>query len=70
MPPRKRIGDILKEEGFITEEQLQIALAEQKKTGELLGSILFGLGFISQKSLLRYDDSGEGDYIISKTKTF
>ncbi|MBE0500702.1 MAG: Flp pilus assembly complex ATPase component TadA [Desulfuromonadales bacterium] len=53
MPPRKRIGDILKEEGFITEEQLQIALAEQKKTGELLGSILFGLGFISQKSLFK-----------------
>ena len=39
--------------GFITEDQLQIALQEQKKTGELLGSILFGLGFISQKSLFK-----------------
>ncbi len=53
MPPRKRIGDILMEEGFINEEQLQIALSEQKKTGELLGSVLFGLGFISQKSLFK-----------------
>ena len=53
MPPRKRIGDLLMDEGFITEDQLQIALVEQKKTGELLGSILFGLGFISQKSLFK-----------------
>jgi type IV pilus assembly protein PilB len=53
MPPRKRIGDILMEGGFITEDQLQIALTEQKKTGELLGSILFGLGFISQKALFK-----------------
>jgi type IV pilus assembly protein PilB len=53
MPPRKRIGDILMDGGFITEDQLQIALAEQKKTGELLGSILFGLGFISQKALFK-----------------
>jgi type IV pilus assembly protein PilB len=53
MPPRKRIGDILLDEGFITDEQLQIALQEQKKTGELLGSVLFGLGFISQKDLFK-----------------
>lgn len=31
-PPRKRTGDILLEEGFITDEQLQLALQEQKKT--------------------------------------
>lgn len=53
MPPRKRIGEILMENGFITETQLQVALEEQKKTGELLGSILFGLGFISQKNLFK-----------------
>jgi type IV pilus assembly protein PilB len=53
MPPRKRIGDIMLENGFITEDQLQIALDEQKKTGELLGSVLFGLGFISQKNLFK-----------------
>jgi type IV pilus assembly protein PilB len=53
MPPRKRIGEILMDNGFINEAQLQIALDEQKKTGELLGSILFGLGFISQKDLFK-----------------
>lgn len=53
MPPRKRIGEILRDDGFITEEQLQTALTEQKKTGELLGSVLFSLGFISQKDLFK-----------------
>ncbi len=53
MPPRIRIGDILLEHGFVTEEQIQIALEEQKKTGELLGSVLYGLGFLSQKDLFK-----------------
>lgn len=51
MPPRKRIGERLIEAGLITEEQLQTALQEQKKTGELIGSILFSRGFISQSDL-------------------
>ena len=51
MPPRKRIGDLLTEKGYITDEQLTIGLAEQKRTGELLGSVLFSLGFLSQKDL-------------------
>jgi len=53
MPPKKRIGDLMLDQGLITDEQLQIALQEQKKTGELLGSILFTLGFISQKDLFK-----------------
>lgn len=50
---RKRIGEILLEEGRITQEQLQTALAEQKRTGELLGAILFSHGFITQQDLFR-----------------
>ncbi|MEK6743461.1 MAG: ATPase, T2SS/T4P/T4SS family [Nitrospirota bacterium] len=53
MIQRKRIGDILREEGRVTEEQIQIALQEQKKTGELLGAILFSHGFITQQDLFR-----------------
>ena len=53
MPPKKRIGDILIDQGFITAEQLQVALQEQKKTGELLGSVIYSLGFISQKDLFK-----------------
>ncbi len=48
---RKRIGERLIEAGLITEQQLQVALEEQKRTGELIGAILFSLGFISQKDL-------------------
>ena len=53
MLTRKRIGDILIEEGRITDQQLQIALSEQKKTGELLGAILFSHGFITQQDLFK-----------------
>jgi type II secretory ATPase GspE/PulE/Tfp pilus assembly ATPase PilB-like protein len=48
----KRIGDRLLEAGLITEDQLRVALDEQKKTGELIGAILFSKGFISQQNLL------------------
>ena len=48
---RKRIGEHLIEAGLITQEQLEIALEEQKKTGELIGAILYEHGFISQKDL-------------------
>src|SRR6185369_4943324 len=54
MPPKKRFSDLMREQGLITDEQLQLALEEQKKTGELLGSILFSLGFISQKDLFKF----------------
>jgi len=48
---RKSIVERLIDAGLITQEQLQIALQEQKKTGELIGAILYGNGFISQKDL-------------------
>lgn len=53
MAPKKRIGDIMIEQGLVTQEQMEIGLQEQKKSGELLGSVLFGLGFISQKDLFK-----------------
>jgi type II secretory ATPase GspE/PulE/Tfp pilus assembly ATPase PilB-like protein len=53
MAPKKRIGDIMIEQGLITQEQLEIGIQEQKKSGELLGSVLFSLGFISQKDLFK-----------------
>ncbi len=48
---QKRIGERLIESGLITAEQLKIALEEQKRTGELIGAILFSLGFISRTDL-------------------
>jgi len=53
MPPKKRIGDMMIEQGLITQEQLEIGIQEQRKSGELLGSVLFSLGFVSQKDLFK-----------------
>ena len=48
-----RLGDVLIEYGYITEQQLQTALAQQKQfKGKLLGSILIDLGYITEKQML------------------
>ena len=49
---KKRIGDILLEQGLITEEQLRTGLNEQKKSGLQLGKCLTSLGFLSESKLL------------------
>ncbi len=43
-----RLGDQLVEKGLITEDQVTIALIEQKKTGKMIGQALIDLGFISE----------------------
>jgi MSHA biogenesis protein MshE len=47
-----RIGDLLISAGAITEEQLQIALKEQKSTGQRLGRVLTELGFVDEDEML------------------
>jgi type IV pilus assembly protein PilB len=49
----KSIGEILKEAGIITPLQLELALREQKRTGEKLGQILLRLGFVTEDELLK-----------------
>jgi len=53
------LGEKLREIGLIDDQQLELALSEQKRTGELLGQILFDLGFISEDDLVNAL-SGEG----------
>ena len=50
--PKERLGDKLIRLGLITPEQLDIALKEQKRTGELLGEVLLRLGFITEEQLM------------------
>ncbi|MER3455543.1 MAG: type II secretion system protein GspE [candidate division GAL15 bacterium] len=54
-PPRKgksaRLGELLLERGLLTAEQLEDALAEQRRTGELLGRILVERGYVSKQAL-------------------
>nr|MBP7211478.1 Flp pilus assembly complex ATPase component TadA [bacterium] len=49
----KRIGELLKEEGLITDIQLVKALAESKRLGMPLGSVLYKLGYVTLKDLKR-----------------
>jgi len=49
-----RLGDLLVENKIVSQEQLETALAEQKKTGRKLGRILIELGYIDEDSLVRF----------------
>lgn len=53
-PKRIRIGDILVAQQIISQEQLGVALAEQKKTGFKLGRQLVALGFVEENTLLNF----------------
>ncbi len=48
---RKPLGELLKENGLINEQQLQFALIEQKASGEKLGECLKRLGIITDSEL-------------------
>lgn len=47
-----RIGDLLVESGEISDEQLRIALQEQKRGGRKLGATLIDLGYMTEERLL------------------
>jgi type IV pilus assembly protein PilB len=49
---RKRLGDILVESGMISQEQLEKALQEQKKTKLKLGDHLLQTGYITEQQLI------------------
>ena len=49
-----RIGDLLVSNAVISDAQLNIALAEQKKSGQKLGNTLVELGFIDETRLLEF----------------
>ena len=49
---KKRLGEILIEDGVLTKENLEEALHQQKKEGGLIGQILIRLGYISEENLV------------------
>ncbi|MEK7393821.1 MAG: ATPase, T2SS/T4P/T4SS family [Fibrobacterota bacterium] len=49
---RKRLGEILVDQGFMTDAQIGQALEEQKKSGKQLGKVLIEKGFIDEAKLL------------------
>ena len=48
----KRLGEMLIEAGFINPEDLERAIAEQKKTGQMLGATMLRLGMVKEPELL------------------
>ncbi|WP_117236074.1 GspE/PulE family protein [Vibrio maerlii] len=51
---RKRLGDLLVEEGIITELQVEEALRAQKSSGRKLGDTLIDLGFLTEQQMLAF----------------
>ena len=51
MGTKKKIGDLLIEKGFITQDQLDEGLREQRLSGERLGEVLVEKGFITEDQL-------------------
>lgn len=50
---KRRLGEILMDEGLLSEEQVQEALKRQKATGELLGEALVKLGYLTETDIAR-----------------
>ncbi len=51
---KMRLGDLLVAESIISDDQLQMALQQQRQTGRKLGTTLVDLGFIGEEQLLKF----------------
>ena len=51
--PHKRLGELLIEAKVITEQDLAHAIAEQRKSGDLLGATLIRMGSLTEASLMK-----------------
>lgn len=50
---RKKLGEILVEEGLVKDDQIQEALQKQKGVGGLLGEVLVKLNYVSEIDIAR-----------------
>jgi hypothetical protein len=66
--PRRPLGKILRERGILSEDQLRIALIEQKRNGAQLGATLVKLGFVSEATLREAlsENLGQSDIDVSR----
>ena len=53
-PKKIRIGDLLIEHKIISQEQLNTALSDQKKSGRKLGRVLIESGYLTEDQLLDF----------------
>ena len=50
-PEKIRLGEILVQQKLLSEEQLQLALGEQKRTGRKLGRVFIENGFVTEEQI-------------------
>jgi len=50
---KKRLGELLKDEGLLTDAQITEALGEQRKSGELLGEVLVRLEYVTEEDIAK-----------------
>lgn len=50
-PEKIRLGDLLIQQGLLTDEQLKFALDEQKRSGRKLGRIVVESGFVTEEAI-------------------
>ncbi|MBA4416325.1 MAG: type II secretion system protein GspE [Syntrophus sp. (in: bacteria)] len=62
---RRRLGEILVEAGRISQEELNKALAEQKKYGEKLGKVIVKIGLLSEKEIMDTISKQLGIHIVT-----
>ncbi len=67
---RPQLGASLLEDGWITQEQLDLAIRESKRKGMLLGQTLIGLGFITENVLAHYLAEGTQADLVDLSTTF
>jgi len=53
MAEPKRLGDLLKEQGLLTDHKINVAIEQQKITGDLLGVTFIKLGFVSSAEVAK-----------------
>ncbi|CAB1367594.1 GspE/PulE family protein [Denitratisoma oestradiolicum] len=52
-PEKVRLGDLLIQQGLLTDEQLKLALEEQKRSGRKLGRIFVESGYVTEEGIAR-----------------
>ena len=67
---RPQLGASLLQDGWISQEQLDLALREAKRTRVMLGQTLISLGFITEKVLAHYLAEGTQTGMVDLSATF
>ena len=67
---RPQLGSSLLQDGWISQEQLDLALREAKRNSVMLGQSLISLGFITEKVLAHYLAEGTQTGMVDLSATF